>query len=162
MMDCRRSSCFGRDNLARLSIGLSGTKVTGPWSGQSDGYALSHSVHPAETGWQDGTADITNIQQLPTNVLQLSSCQRLFLSRSTCPLTSSYWEEYGPCYYSSGHWHTCQFLSNSDQMWGYPPTFLMELMTWWPNDIDDLDSRLFLQGNLAMGQSPFFIKAIAK
>lgn len=47
---------------------------------------------------------------------------------------------------------TCQFLSNSDQMCGSPPTFLM--VNWWP--------RLQTIPRGAMGQSPLFIKATAK
>lgn len=42
----RRQRGCGRERRARLWMGVSGMKVTGPCSGQSDAYERSHSVHP--------------------------------------------------------------------------------------------------------------------
>ena len=44
----RRHRGRGRERRARLWMGASGMKVTGPCSGQSEVYERSHSVHPGE------------------------------------------------------------------------------------------------------------------
>lgn len=44
--EMRRQSGRGRERRARLWMGVSGIKVTGPCSGQSEVYERSHSVHP--------------------------------------------------------------------------------------------------------------------
>lgn len=44
--EMRRHRGRGRDRRALLWTGASGTKVTGPCSGQSEVYERSHNVHP--------------------------------------------------------------------------------------------------------------------
>ena len=44
----RRHRGRGRERRARLWMGASGMKVTGPCSGQSEVYERSQSVHPGE------------------------------------------------------------------------------------------------------------------
>lgn len=135
MRDCRRSSCFGRESLARLSIGVSGTKVTGPWSGQSDGYALSHSVHPAGRGRdsRDETAETAPV--LRSAPRQHVLAQLLPKPVSTCfnpPVLGAFCsEDCNPSCYSQVGTNTSPFLSNSHQPRGKPAC----LMT----------TRLFLQ-----------------
>lgn len=46
--EMRRHSGRGSERRARLWMGVSGMKVTGPCSGQSEVYERSHSVHPAQ------------------------------------------------------------------------------------------------------------------
>lgn len=124
MRDGRRSSCFGRESLARLSIGVSGTKVTGPWSGQSDGYALSHSVHPAGRGrgWKRWNGPRGAISSPPacSSSAPVSTCFNSPVLGAFCS------EGCDPCCYSQVGTNTSLFLSNSHQPQG-KPALLMSL-----------------------------------
>lgn len=131
MIDCRSMSCLGRESLALLSIGVSGTKVTGPWSGQSDGYALSHSVHPGDRGSNNRDSKYATAPMVQSDLYQCTSVELLLkaaciqFNLAAVPALIQKMKINHITMVRGALMYISLFLYNSDQTLGSPPAFLI-------------------------------------